>query len=92
MSEKVEPGDIYPDSHTRVPLPRREGLPPAAQVMFDHYMDPNSDTYVGIHGPGCVKLHSPSHATLQQPANRYIRHEAGITSYERELSILSLAR
>jgi 4-carboxymuconolactone decarboxylase len=92
MSEPVEPGDIYPDSHTRVPLPRREDLPPAAQVMFDHYMDPNSDTYVGIHGPGCVKLHSPHHAALQQPANRYIRHEAGITSYERELAILALAR
>jgi 4-carboxymuconolactone decarboxylase len=92
VSEKIEPGDIHPESGARVPLPRREDLPPAAQTMFDHYMDPNSDTYVGIHGPGCVKLHSPQLAALQQPANHYIRHEAEITPYERELAVLATAR
>jgi 4-carboxymuconolactone decarboxylase len=92
MTDTIKPSDIHSDSGTRLPLPRREDLPPDALAMFDHFADPNSDTYAGLRGPGCVRLHSPVLAVRQQEANRYIRREAGITTRERELAILATAR
>lgn len=94
MNDKVKPGDIYPESGARLPLPRREDLlhDPEALAMYDRFVNPKSDTYAGIHGPGGIRLHSPRCAVTQIPNGHYIRRDAGITSRERELAILATAR
>lgn len=94
MTDTIEPGDAYPDSGARLPIPKREDLldHPRALAMFDRFMDPQSDTYAGIHGPGGIRLHSPKLAESQLENSHYIRREAGITARERELAILAVAR
>ena len=94
MSDDIEPGDPYPDSGARLPFPRREDLQndPEALAVYDRFVDPKSDTYAGLRGPGGIRLHSPRLAVSQLPNNRYIRREAGITARERELAILATAR
>ncbi|MFM2130005.1 MAG: hypothetical protein RL477_1551, partial [Pseudomonadota bacterium] len=61
-------------------------------AIYDRFVDPRSDTYAGLLGPGGIRLHSPRLAVTQTPNNRYIRREAGITARERELAILAVAR
>lgn len=94
MAQDIEPGDIHPDSGARLPLPRREDLAadPEALAMYDRFVDPSSDTYAGLHGPGGIRLHSPRLAVSQISNSRYIRREAGINGRERELAILATAR
>ena len=94
MSDKIEPGDVYPESGARLPLPRREDLlgNPQALAMYDRFVDPASDTYAGIHGPGGIRLHSPELAVSMTPNGHYIRRKAGISGRERELAILATAR
>ena len=86
------PPDVYKDSGFRLPLPKREELDKEAQIIFDHFMDPDSDTYVGIRGPGGIRLHSPKLSRLTQEVNHYLRHESGISKRVRELAILTTAR
>lgn len=94
MNDTIEPGDNYPDSGARLPLPRREDLlhDPEALAIYDRFTDPKSDTYAGLLGPGGIRLHSPRLAATQTPNNNYIRRQAGITGRERELAILATAR
>jgi 4-carboxymuconolactone decarboxylase len=92
MAAEIEPGDIYPESGFRLPFPKREDMDEDARAMFDRFVDPKSDTYVGLKGPGGVRLHSPVLAVRMQHMSRYIRYDAGITSRERELSVLATAR
>jgi 4-carboxymuconolactone decarboxylase len=93
-TDAIEPGDHYPCSGARLPLPRREDLldNPQALAIYDRFVDPKSDTYAGLLGPGGIRLHSPMLAITQQPCNTYIRRNAGITGRERELTILTVAR
>jgi len=92
MSTTTLPSDVYEDSRCRLPLPDRDGLDDAARKLYDRFADPDSGTYVGLRGPGGIRLHSPQNALCVQALNNYIRREAGITTYVRELSILVTAR
>jgi 4-carboxymuconolactone decarboxylase len=94
MNDKARVGDIDPESGARLPLPRREDLlgDPRALAIYDRFVDPRSDTYAGIHGPGGIRLHSPKLAVSMLENGHYIRREAGITARERELAILATAR
>jgi 4-carboxymuconolactone decarboxylase len=92
MTKRDWPSDIHPDSGYRLPPPSRDALDEAGQQVFDYFADPNSPSYVGLHGPGGVRLHSPRVAELLQPLNHYLRRESGIPSAVRELAILATAR
>jgi 4-carboxymuconolactone decarboxylase len=86
------PSDIDPQSGYRLPLPRRDDLPPAAQAIYDRLNDPKGGSLVGLRGPGGIRLHSPRLAEIAAPLNRYLRNEAGIAPPIRELAILTVAR
>jgi 4-carboxymuconolactone decarboxylase len=86
------PQDIYPDSGSRLPLPRREDLDEAGRAMFDRNTDPKGGTLAGLRGPGGLRLHSPRLAELENALNRYLRFGAGFSAAVRELAILVTAR
>ncbi len=92
MTDSKFPPDVYEDSGFRVPLPKREELDDDGKEVFDHFMDPDGGTYVGIKGPGGIRLHSPKLSKLTQEVNYYLRHESGISKRVRELAILATAR
>lgn len=92
MAENIAPGDIHAESGFRLPLPDPATLDGKALAMYERFMDPHSDTYAGIHGPGGVRLHSPKLAVATQEVGTYLRREAGITPREREVAVLSTAR
>jgi len=92
VAERKLPDDVDPQSGFRLPLPDRDGLDEEARAVYDRFNDPNSDTYVGLRGPGGIRLHSPENSKTIQAVNRYIRYGAGIDPRDRELSILVVAR
>ena len=51
------PKDVYPDSRSRVPLIKREGLDGADQKEYDRHVGPNRDSLAGLQGPGGLRLH-----------------------------------
>jgi 4-carboxymuconolactone decarboxylase len=75
-----------------LPLPERDGLPPAAQEIFDRHADPEGGTLAGLRGPGGIKLHSPGYAVHAFGQLQYFRHHTGIPPHIRELAILVTAR
>jgi 4-carboxymuconolactone decarboxylase len=92
MTDETLPPDIDPESRSRLPFPKREDLDTDSQAIYDHFTDPNSTTYVGLRGPGGIRLHSPQLAQRIQRLNRYLRWEADIDPRLRELVILVTAR
>ncbi len=92
MTDSKFPPDVHEESGFRVPLPKREELDDDGKEIFDHFMDPDGGTYVGIKGPGGIRLHSPKLSKLTQEVNYYLRHESGISKRVRELAILATAR
>jgi len=91
MADKL-PSDVYPDSRCRLPLPKREELDEAGRKIYDHHVAPNSQSLAGLTGPGGIRLHSSKLSSLQAPASRYLRFEAGLSGPMRELVILVAAR
>jgi len=86
------PPDIDPKSGFRLPYPNRDELDDDAGALYDRFADPNGDSYVGLRGPGGIRLHSPQLALRTQEINNYLRRDAGIPIANRELSILVTAR
>ena len=92
MTDRKLPDDVDPESGYRLPLPDRDGLDPVAQKIYDYFADPDGTSYVGLWGPGGIRLHSPRVAEHTQSINRYIRREAGIDPRLREIAVLTTAR
>lgn len=86
------PDDIDPVSGFRLPFPDREALDDEAKALYDRFCDPDGGSYVGLRGPGGIRLHSPQLALRTQAINNYLRRDAGIPIENRELSILVTAR
>lgn len=86
------PSDIDPISGFRLPFPDREKMNDDARALYDRFSDPNGASYVGLRGPGGIRLHSPQLALRTQQINNYLRQDAGIPKANRELSILVTAR
>ncbi len=86
------PDDVYEESWCRLPLVKRDDLPPGAQAIFDDHSDPNGNSHAGMRGPGGVRLHSPKLAELSRAAAHYLRHETGLDPRHREVAILTTAR
>jgi len=92
MSAREFPDDVYEESCSRLPVPKREDLPEAAKEHYDYLHDPEGGTYAGIRGPGCIRLHSPELLVRGIPVSRYVRYEAEIPVDVRELAILVTGR
>ena len=92
MADQHYPADVDPQSGCRLPLPRREELPPEARLVYDNLADPQGGTLRGLRGPGGITLHSPELVRYSRPLNRYLRHQAGLGGRVRELAILVTAR
>lgn len=86
------PDDIDPNSGCRLPLPKREELDEAGQMMFDRIVDPKGGTIRGLRGPGGIQLHSPVLARHARPVNHYLRQETALGARLREIAILTTAR
>lgn len=92
MTERKLPDDIDPQSGYRLALPDRDRLDPVARDIYDYFADPDGTSYVGLWGPGGIRLHSPRVAEHTQSINRYIRRDAGIDPRLREIAVLITAR
>ena len=92
MADQHYPADVDAQSGCRLPLPRRDELPPEARLVYDNLADPQGGTLRGLRGPGGITLHSPELVRYSRPLNRYLRHQAGLGGRVRELAILVTAR
>jgi 4-carboxymuconolactone decarboxylase len=88
----MHPPDVDPESGCRLPLPRRDELDAAGQVIYDRLADPGGGSLRGLRGPGGILLHSPGLSRHSRPLNHYLRNEAGLSGRVRELAILVTAR
>ena len=86
------PRDIYPESRSRLPLPKREALDEQGKRVYDSVLDPKRPTLAGFQGPGGIWLHSPRVGEPFREMNRILRNEVPLAPRLRELAILVTAR
>ena len=86
------PDDVYEESGSRLPLPKREELEGEALENFDRLADPQGWSLAGLRGPGAIRLHSPQVGKFTRGMGIYLRYEAGFPEPIRELVILVTAR
>src|SRR6266511_2989733 len=86
------PRDIYPESRSRLPLPKREALDAQGKRVYDSVLDPKRPTLAGFQGPGGIWLHSPRVGEPFREMNRILRNEVPLEPRLRELAILVTAR
>ena len=86
------PKDIYPESRSRLPLPKREALDQQGKRVYDSVLDPKRPTLAGFQGPAGIWLHSPRVGEPFREMNRILRNEMPLEPRLRELAILVTAR
>src|SRR5882757_8016264 len=86
------PKDIYPESRSRLPLPKRETLDEQGKRVYDSVLDPKRPTLAGFQGPAGIWLHSPRVGEPIREVNRILRTEVPLAPRLRELAILVTAR
>jgi 4-carboxymuconolactone decarboxylase len=86
------PKDIYPESRSRLPLPKREALDEQGKRVYDSVLDPKRPTLAGFQGPAGIWLHSPRVGEPFREMNRILRNEVLLAPALRELAILVTAR
>src|SRR6267378_4487351 len=86
------PKDIYPESRSRLPLPKREALDEQGKRVYDSVLDPKRPTIAGFQGPAGIWLHSPRVGEPFREMNRILRNEVPLEPRLRELAILVTAR
>jgi 4-carboxymuconolactone decarboxylase len=91
MSDAL-PGDIHPESLSRLSLRRREDMDEQGQRFYDRAIGPQSRTLVGLRGPSGIWLHSPELGERVRAVNQYLRFETALGRRLTELAILVTAR
>ena len=86
------PGDVYPDSLSRLPLVAREAMDEQGKRFYDAVTSPQSRTLVGLQGPSGIWLHSPELGERMRAVNQYLRYETALERRLTELVILVTAR
>ncbi|MEQ1884847.1 MAG: carboxymuconolactone decarboxylase family protein [Bryobacteraceae bacterium] len=86
------PPDVDPESHFRLPLPKRENLDETGKRVYDDTVKPGTRSVAGLRGPTGIRLYSPKVAELTNAMGYGIRFESSIPDDLRELVILSTAR
>ena len=91
MSDTL-PGDVHPESLSRLPLRRREDMDEQGQCFYDTVGGPQSRTLAGLRGPSGIWLHSPVLGDRVRAVNQYLRFETALGRRLTELAILVTAR
>src|SRR5712692_11112437 len=86
------PKDVYPESRSRLPLPKREALDEQGKRVYDSVLDPKRPTLAGFQGPAGIWLHSPRVGEPFREMNRILRTEVRLEPRLRELAILVTSR
>src|SRR5438046_3845761 len=86
------PKDIYPESRSRLPLPKREALDEQGKRVYDSVLDPKRPTLAGFQGPAGIWLHSPRVGEPVREMNRIPRNEGPLAPQLREPEILVTPR
>ena len=86
------PGDVYPDSLSRLPLVAREAMDEQGKRFYDAVTSPQSRTLVGLQGPSGIWLHSPELGERMRAVNQYLRYETALERRLTELATLVTAR
>ena len=86
------PGDVYPDSLSRLPLVARDAMDEQGKRFYDAVTSPQSRTLVGLQGPSGIWLHSPELGERMRAVNQYLRYETALERRLTELAILVTAR
>ena len=86
------PGDVHPESLSRLPLVKREEMDEQGKTFFDTVTGPHSRTLAGLQGPSGIWLHSPALGARVRAVNQYLRFETTLERRLTELAILVTAR
>ena len=86
------PGDVDPESLSRLPLVKREQMDEQGRRFYDTVTGPQSRTLVGLQGPSGIWLHSPELGERVRAVNQYLRFETELERRLTELAILVTAR
>jgi 4-carboxymuconolactone decarboxylase len=86
------PGDVHPESGSRLPLLTREQMDERGQAFYDAVTSPQSRTLVGLQGPSGIWLHSPELGERVRAVNQYLRYDTTLDRRLTELAILVTAR
>jgi len=86
------PGDVCPESLSRLPLVEREAMDEQGKRFYDTVTSPQSRTLVGLQGPSGIWLHSPELGERMRAVNQYLRYETALERRLTELVILVTAR
>jgi 4-carboxymuconolactone decarboxylase len=86
------PGDIRPETRSRLSPLKREQLDEAGRRLYDSVLDPKRPTIAGFQGPAGIWLHSPRAGEPIREFNRILRTETALEPRLRELAILVTAR
>jgi 4-carboxymuconolactone decarboxylase len=86
------PPDVYPESRSRMPLPKKEDMDEYGQRVWDKLLDPSRPSLAGLQGPTGIRLWSPHIAEAYGDANAYLRSDTGFGSRLTEIAILTTAR
>lgn len=85
------PADVFADSGARLPLVKRDDLDELGKKMYDQAAG-DSNSIVGLRGPGGLRLYSPQLDEYTRQTNQYLRFKAGIDPRTRELVCMVTAR
>jgi 4-carboxymuconolactone decarboxylase len=86
------PNDIYPETHNRLPLVKREELDEQGQRAYDEFVTGSATSLAGLQGPGGMMLHNPRLSMPQRAYNRALRTDPELGPALTELAILVSAR
>src|SRR5262245_26787001 len=86
------PGDIHPDSRSRLPLIDRAAMDDEGKAFYDAVTGPQSRRLVGLQGPSGIWLDSPELGARMRAVNQYLRYETALGRRLTELAILVVAR
>ncbi len=76
------PKDVYPDSHSRIPLIKREDLDEEGKQAYDLRAAADTTSLAGLQGPGGLRLHGSGRENLG----------AGLEKWLQELARLVVSR
>jgi 4-carboxymuconolactone decarboxylase len=86
------PKDVYPDSRSRLPLPKKEDMDDYGKRVFDKLLDPSRPSLAGLQGPTGIRLWSPHIAEPMGDANAYLRSGTGFGDRLTEIAVMTTAR
>ena len=92
QTRRALPGDIHPESLSRVPLMRREDMDEDGKRFYDLVMGPQTRTLAGLQGPYGIWMHSPQLGENLLAASQYLRFQTDLGRRLTELATLVIAR